>query len=81
VPKRYVEKVGDEALKKQPIGLGPHRVVSNQPSVELVLEAYRDYWGKPPHVKPVPPYRPIPITQTDLISPARLASGSPFIVS
>lgn len=51
VPKRYVEKVGDEEFKKQPIGLGPYRFVSNQPGVELVLEAYSDYWRKPPHVK------------------------------
>lgn len=53
VPKRYVEKVGDEEFKKQPIGLGPYRFVSNQPGVELILEAYRDYWRKPPHVKRV----------------------------
>jgi peptide/nickel transport system substrate-binding protein len=51
VPKRYIEKVGDEEFKKQPIGLGPYRFVSNQPGVELVLEAYNEYWRKPPHVK------------------------------
>ncbi len=51
VPRRYVEKVGDDEFKKQPIGLGPYRFVSNQPGVELVLEAYSDYWRKPPRVR------------------------------
>ncbi len=51
VPKRYTEKVGDKEFKNQPIGLGPYRLVSNQPGIELVLEANTDYWRKPPHVK------------------------------
>ena len=51
VPSRYVGKVGDEEFKKQPIGLGPYRFVSNQPGVELILEAYEAYWRKSPHVK------------------------------
>jgi peptide/nickel transport system substrate-binding protein len=51
VPKTYVEKVGDEGFKNQPIGLGPYRLVSHQPGVEVVLEAYTDYWRKTPHVK------------------------------
>ena len=46
VPRRYVEKVGDEEFKTQPIGLGPYRFVSSQPGVELILEAYSDYWRK-----------------------------------
>ncbi|HEY7492190.1 MAG TPA: ABC transporter substrate-binding protein [Candidatus Tectomicrobia bacterium] len=51
VPKKYVETVGNDKFKDQPIGLGPYRVVSNQPGVELVLEANTDYWRKSPHVK------------------------------
>src|SRR2546425_8085250 len=35
VPKRYVEKVGDEGFKRQPIGLGPYRFVSHNPGIEL----------------------------------------------
>src|SRR6266542_2307696 len=38
VPKKYVEKVGDEGYKKAPIGAGPYRFVSFTPGVELVLE-------------------------------------------
>ena len=51
VPKKYVEKVGDEGYKKQPIGAGPYRFVSFTPGVELTLEAFDQYWRKVPHVK------------------------------
>jgi peptide/nickel transport system substrate-binding protein len=51
VPKKYVEKVGDEGFKKLPIGAGPYRFVSFTPGVELVLEAVDQYWRKSPQVK------------------------------
>jgi len=51
VPKRYVERVGDEGFKKAPIGAGPYRFVSFTAGVELVLEAFGDYWRKSPSVK------------------------------
>src|SRR5207245_4474641 len=51
VPKKYVEKVGDEAFKKAPVGAGPYKFVSFNPGVELVLEAYEQYWRKAPSVK------------------------------
>ena len=51
VPKKYVEKVGDDGFKKHPIGAGPYKFVSFTPGVELVLEAYDGYWRKKPAVK------------------------------
>jgi peptide/nickel transport system substrate-binding protein len=51
VPKKYVEKVGDEGFKKAPVGAGPYRFVSFTPGVELVLEAFDGYWRKVPAVK------------------------------
>ena len=51
VPKKYVEKVGDEGFKKHPIGAGPYKFVSFTPGVELVLEAFDGYWRKVPSVK------------------------------
>src|SRR5712671_1697105 len=51
VPKKYIEKVGDEGYKKAPIGAGPYKFVSFQPGIELVLEAFPDYWRKAPQVK------------------------------
>jgi peptide/nickel transport system substrate-binding protein len=51
VPKKYVEKVGDDGFKKAPIGAGPYRFVSFTPGVELVMEAVEGYWRKTPSVK------------------------------
>jgi peptide/nickel transport system substrate-binding protein len=51
VPKKYVEKVGEDGFKKAPIGAGPYRFVSFNPGVELVLEAFDGYWRKSPSVK------------------------------
>jgi peptide/nickel transport system substrate-binding protein len=51
VPKKYIEKVGEEGFKKVPIGAGPYRFVSTSPGVELVLEAFEGYWRKTPSVK------------------------------
>jgi peptide/nickel transport system substrate-binding protein len=51
VPKKYVEKVGDEGFRKAPIGAGPYKFVSFTPGVELVLEAFDGYWRKSPAVK------------------------------
>ncbi len=51
VPKKYVERVGDEGFAKAPIGAGPYRFVSATPGLELVLEAFEGYWRKSPSVK------------------------------
>src|ERR1700730_15491119 len=51
VPRKYVEKVGDAEFKKAPVGAGPYKFVSFTPGVELVLEAFDQYWRKPARVK------------------------------
>jgi peptide/nickel transport system substrate-binding protein len=51
VPKKYVEKVGDDGFKKAPVGAGPYRFVSFTPGIELVFEAFDQYWRKAPNVK------------------------------
>jgi peptide/nickel transport system substrate-binding protein len=51
VPRKYVEKVGDEGYRKAPIGAGPYKFVSFTPGVELVMEAFEPYWRKIPSVK------------------------------
>jgi peptide/nickel transport system substrate-binding protein len=51
VPKKYVEKVGDEGFKKAPIGAGPYKVVGFKPGVEVTLEAHEQFWRKTPSVK------------------------------
>jgi len=65
VPKKYVEKVGDEGFKKAPVGAGPYKFVSFKPGVELVLEAHEGYWRKPPAIKTLV-FRVVPDESTRL---------------
>ncbi len=51
VPKKYVEKVGDAAYKRNPIGCGPYKFVEFVPGVRLVGEAFEQYWRKVPNIK------------------------------
>jgi peptide/nickel transport system substrate-binding protein len=51
VPRKYVEKVGDDGFKKAPVGAGPYKFVSFTPGIELVMDANEHYWRKVPGVK------------------------------
>ncbi|HEU0155198.1 MAG TPA: ABC transporter substrate-binding protein, partial [Stellaceae bacterium] len=51
VPKKYVETVGNDGFKRAPIGAGPYKFVSSQPGIEVVFEAFDQYWRKKPSVK------------------------------
>jgi peptide/nickel transport system substrate-binding protein len=51
VPKKYIERVGEEAYKKAPVGAGPYKFASFTPGVELTVDAFPDYWRKAPTVK------------------------------
>src|SRR6266576_3451229 len=53
VPKKYIEKVGEDGFRRQPVGLGPYRFARMTPGVELVLEANEQDWRKRPSVKRV----------------------------
>jgi peptide/nickel transport system substrate-binding protein len=70
VPKKYVEKVGDDGFKKAPVGAGPYRFASFTPGVELALEANEQYWRKPPSVKTLR-FRVIPDEGTRLAALTR----------
>ena len=76
VPKKYVETVGDEGFKKAPVGAGPYKFVSFTPGVELVFEAFDQYWRKTPSVKRLV-FRVIPDESTRL---AALKRGEVDIV-
>src|SRR5580704_2418676 len=51
VPKKYIERVGEEAYKRAPVGAGPFKFASFTPGVELTLDAFPEYWRKAPQVK------------------------------
>src|SRR5467141_301644 len=38
VPRKYVERVGEDGFKKAPVGAGPYKFASFTPGIELVLE-------------------------------------------
>src|SRR5262245_44606679 len=67
VPKKYVERVGDEGFKKAPVGAGPYRFVSFTPGLELTLEAFGQYWRKTPSVKRLV-FKVIPDEATRLVA-------------
>ena len=70
VPKKYVEKIGDQNFKNHPVGAGPYKFVSYNPGVELVLEAFEAYWRKTPSVKRIV-MRSIPDESTRLAALTR----------
>jgi peptide/nickel transport system substrate-binding protein len=53
VPKKYIENVGEDGFRREPVGLGPYRFSHMNPGVELVLEANEHYWRKRPSIKRV----------------------------
>ncbi|MFC1887006.1 ABC transporter substrate-binding protein [Thermodesulfobacteriota bacterium] len=51
LPKHYIEKVGDEAFAKKPIGAGPFKLVKYKQNVYTDVEANTDHYRKVPNVK------------------------------
>jgi peptide/nickel transport system substrate-binding protein len=51
LPKKYIQKVGDEAYKKAPVGCGPYKFVEFKPGVRIVGEAFEGFWRKVPNIK------------------------------
>ena len=51
VPKKYVEKVGDDGFKRAPIGAGPYRVVAFTPGVHVPIYELAFIWGVGPRVE------------------------------
>ena len=45
MPKHYMERVGDEAFERAPVGTGPWRFVSRSVKEEIRFEAFDDYWN------------------------------------
>ncbi len=51
VPKKYLTEIGEDGFKKHPIGAGPYKFVSNQPGIQVELEAFPGYWRRVPNIK------------------------------
>src|SRR2546428_9858408 len=48
VPRKYIEKVGDDGFNKAPIGAGPDKLQVLNPCLAVVLDAHDPHWRKPP---------------------------------
>jgi peptide/nickel transport system substrate-binding protein len=53
LPKAYIEKVGEEGFKQNPIGAGPYRVATYERGARIVLDAFDKYWAGPAKIKHV----------------------------
>ncbi|HAN86016.1 MAG TPA: peptide ABC transporter substrate-binding protein [Firmicutes bacterium] len=53
VPRDYMERVGDEAFSRQPIGCGPFRYVEGRLDDKIVMERFDGYYGGSPMLPPV----------------------------
>lgn len=53
IPRHYYEQVGRDGFKTRPIGAGPFKLVSQEAGVQMVFEAWEDYWRRPPGVKSI----------------------------
>jgi peptide/nickel transport system substrate-binding protein len=53
VPRHYYEKVGRDGFKARPIGAGPYKLVSQEAGVQMVFEAWEDYWRRTPATKTI----------------------------
>jgi peptide/nickel transport system substrate-binding protein len=80
VPKKYVERVGEEGFKKAPVGAGPYRFVSFTPGVELVVEAVDGYWRKTPSVKRLV-FKSVPDVATRLVMLKRGDTDVAYVLS
>lgn len=47
LPEHYYTEVGTDAFGQMPMGTGPYKVVSFDPSTELTAVAFDDYWNGP----------------------------------
>lgn len=48
---RYIEEVGDDVARKEPIGTGPYQFVSGKPGEEYRFEAVKDHYRVEPAFK------------------------------
>ena len=47
LPKHYYEEEGTEEFGQKPMGTGPYKLVTFDPSTSVVAEAYDGYWNGP----------------------------------
>jgi len=56
VPKKYIEEVGDDGFRRNPIGCGPFKFVEYHVGEKIVGDAFEDFWRGKPKVKRIEIY-------------------------
>lgn len=51
VPADYLQRVGDQAFAREPVGTGPWKVTAFVPGEQLTLEARKGSWRGPPQLR------------------------------
>jgi peptide/nickel transport system substrate-binding protein len=77
VPRAHVEKVGNDAFVRHPLGSGPFKLTEWRRDASLTLEAHDTYWDARPAVNKLT-FRLIPETSTRV---AALLSGEVDIIT
>lgn len=77
LPRRSVERAGEEDFFRAPAGTGPYRIVSWRKRESLRLEAHEDHWGGPPRI-PVVTFRVVPDDDAMWSEALRLAPAIVF---
>lgn len=67
VPKHYVEGVGVDRFRLEPIGSGPYKFVNWVRDEQITLVANEDYWKGKPEIEKVV-FKPIPASSTRVMS-------------
>ncbi|MBI4278553.1 MAG: hypothetical protein HY660_08865 [Armatimonadetes bacterium] len=77
VPPRHIERAGEEALARRPVGTGPYRFVRWIKDERVELEVNSGYWGRRPKIERVI-IRAIPSESSRL---AELLAGSVHLIN
>lgn len=77
VPKKYIEKVGNEEFGKHPIGTGPFAFVEKRQNEYTKIKAFEQHWGRVPHVDVVT-YKIVPDDQARL---AQVQTGEADLIT
>lgn len=74
IPKKYVERVGDDGFLAHPVGTGPWKFVARNVKTDLRLELFDDYWNK--EHRPTVKNLVIKLIPEDMTRVAALKTGS-----
>ncbi len=77
LPQAVVQKMGDAAFDKAPVGCGPFKFVEWSPKDHVTLEGFQDYWLVKPKLEQIT-VRPIP---ENAVAVANLLSGDVDVIN